>query len=106
MDGGTTNRSKGQDRARTESLYRGEMDFSIADRVMNLADREGCRPAQIAIAWLLSKPGISSPVIGVSRIEQLTQLVEACSLELTGEDINYLEELYKPVENLLTLGTS
>ena len=106
MDGGTTNRSKGQDRARTESLYRGEMDFSIADRVMHLADREGCRPAQIAIAWLLSKPGISSPVIGVSRIEQLTQLVEACSLELTEEDINYLEELYKPVDNLLTLGTS
>ena len=106
MDGGTTNRSKGQDRARTESLYRGEMDFAIADRVMNLADREGCGPAQIAIAWLLSKPGISSPVIGVSRIEQLTQLVEACSLELTEEDINYLEELYKPVDNLLTLGTS
>ena len=41
----------------------------------------------------------------VSRIEQLTQLVEACSLELTEEDINYLE-LYKPVDNLLTLGTS
>ena len=106
MEGGTTNRSKGQDRARTESLYRGEMDFAIADRVVTLAEERDCSPAQIAIAWLLSKPGVISPVVGVSRVEQLTQLVEACSIELSAEEISHLEELYRPVENLLSIGTS
>jgi aryl-alcohol dehydrogenase-like predicted oxidoreductase len=106
LEGGTTDRSKGQDRTRTESLYRGEMDFAIADRVIALADERGCRPAQIAIAWLLSKPGITAPVVGVSRVEQLEQLVEACSIELSVEDVSHLEELYQPVENLLSIGTS
>ena len=106
MEGGTTNRSKGQDRARTESLYRGEMDFAIADRVVTLAEERDCSPAQIAIAWLLSKPGVISPVVGVSRVEQLTQLVEACSIELSAEEISRLAELYRPVDNLLSIGTS
>ena len=106
MEGGTTNRSKGQDRTRTESLYRGEMDFAIADRVVTLAEERDCSPAQIAIAWLLSKPGVISPVVGVSRVEQLTQLVEACSIELSAEEISRLEELYRPVDNLLSIGTS
>ena len=106
LEGGTTNRSKGQDRTRTESLYRGEMDFAIADRVTSLAEERGCRPAQIAIAWLLSKPGVVSPVVGVSRVEQLGQLVEACSIELSAEEVSHLEELYQPVENLLSIGTS
>jgi len=106
LDGGTTDRSTGQDRTRTESLYRGEMDFEIADRVIALAERRGCRPAQIAIAWLLSKPGITSPVVGVSRVEQLHQLVEACSIELSNEEIEHLEEMYRPVDNLLSIGTS
>jgi aryl-alcohol dehydrogenase-like predicted oxidoreductase len=106
MEGGTTNRSKGQDRTRTESLYRGQMDFAIADRVTNLAEERGCRPAQIAIAWLLSKQGVISPVVGVSRVEQLEQLVEACSIELSTDEMFHLEELYQPVENLLSIGTS
>ena len=106
LEGGTTDRSKGQDRTRTESLYRGEMDFAIAARVITLANERGCRPAQIAMAWLLSKPGITAPVVGVSRVEQLEQLVEACSIELSVEDVSHLEELYQPVENLLSIGTS
>ena len=106
LEGGTTNRSTGQDRARTESLYRGEADFAIADRVTQLAESRECRPAQIAIAWLLSKPGVTAPVVGVSKVEQLHQLIEACSIELSEEEIVHLEELYRPVDNLLSLGTS
>ena len=82
------------------------MDFEIADRVIALADERGCRPAQIAIAWLLSKPGVTSPVVGVSRVEQLQQLVEACSIKLSPQEIDHLEELYRPVDNLLSIGTS
>ena len=106
FDGGSTARSKGQDRVRTESLYRGEMDFQIADRVIEVAERFGKTPAQIAVAWLANKPEIHSPIVGVSKISQLDQLVDAAKLELSEEDNTYLEELYQPVENLLSIGYS
>ena len=49
---------------------------------------------------------ITAPVVGVSKLEQLDQLVEATDIELAEEDIAYLEELYQPLENLLSFGTS
>ena len=80
--------------------------FDIADRVVEIAEKYERRPAQIALAWLLSKPGITSPVVGVSKIEQLDQLVAATEIELAPQDVAYLEELYRPVDNLLSLGAS
>lgn len=106
FDEGTTSRSSGQDRARTEGLYRGEMDFKIADRVVEVAEKMGCTPAQVSLAWLINKPEITAPVVGVSKISQLEQLVAACDLTLEADDVTYLEELYQPVENLLSIGTS
>ena len=106
FDDGTTSRSSGQDRQRTEGLYRGEMDFKIADRVAEVAERLGNTPAQIALAWLINKPEISAPVVGVSKTSQLDQLVEACEISLDGDDLRYLEELYRPVVNLLSIGYS
>ncbi len=106
FDKGSTSRSTGMDRKRTEGLYRGEMDFQIADRVMEVAERYGKTPAQIAVAWLVNKPEITAPIVGVSKIPQLDQLVEACSIVLDPADLTYLEELYKPVENLLSIGSS
>ena len=106
FEGGSTARSSGRDRVRTESLYRGEADFAIAERVIEVAQRYGKKPAQIAIAWLMNKPEITSPIVGVSRIEQLDELVDAASIELDSSDNAYLEELYQPVENLLSIGTS
>ena len=106
FDKGATERSKGGDRARTESLYKGEMDFAIADRVVEVADKYGKAPAQIALAWLLNKPEIYSPVVGVSKIEQLDQLVDAAEITIDEADVRYLEELYQPVQNLLSIGTS
>ena len=106
FDKGATERSKGGDRARTESLYKGEMDFAIADRVVEVAGKYGKAPAQIALAWLLNKPEIYSPVVGVSKIEQLDQLVDAAEITIDEADVGYLEELYQPVQNLLSIGTS
>jgi len=106
FDGGSTARSQGQDRKRTEGLYRGEMDFVIADRVVEVAAKLGHAPAQIAVAWLLSKPEVTAPVVGVSKISQLDQLVAATAIKLEAEDIAYLEEPYRPVDNLLSIGTS
>ena len=106
FDKGSTARSQGQDVQRTQGLYRGEMDFKIADRVGEIAGRYGKQPAQISLAWLLNKPEIHSPVIGVSRIEQLDQLVESAEITLEADDVRFLEELYRPVENLLSIGFS
>lgn len=103
---GSTARSSGRDRVRTESLYRGESDFAIADRVIELANRLEKKPAQVSIAWLMNKPEITSPIVGVSRVEQLDELIDATSINLSDEDNAFLEELYKPVDNLLSLGTS
>ncbi|MCA9832014.1 MAG: aldo/keto reductase [Dehalococcoidia bacterium] len=106
FDAGSTDRSKGRDRVRTEGLYRGEMTFAIADRVAEVAQKYEKTPAQIALAWLINKPEIHSPVVGVSRIEQLDQLVGATDITLAAEDIAYLEQLYQPLENLLSIGSS
>ena len=106
FEGGSTNRSQGHDRMRTEGLYRGAATFDIADRVVEVAEKYGKKPAQIAVAWLLGKPEIHAPVVGVSRVEQLDQLVDAVDIALDEADVTYLEELYEPVENLLSIGTS
>ena len=104
--GGSTDRSQGQDRARTEGLYKGDHVFSIAERVVEIAAKYERSPAQISLAWLLKKPGVASPVVGVSKVAQLENLVEATEINLAEEDVLYLEELYQPVENLLSIGFS
>lgn len=106
FEGGSTQRSRGADKDRTASLYRGVNDFDIAARVIELASKYGKTPAQIAIAWLLSKAAVQAPIVGVSRLEQLEQLVDATTIELTPADIDYLEALYQPLDNLLSLGYS
>ena len=106
FESGSTDRSKGRDRVRTEGLYRGAATFEIAERVVEVAGKLGKTPAQVSLAWLAGKPEVQAPVVGVSRVEQLDQLVEACELTLDAELVEYLEELYEPVENLLSVGTS
>ena len=103
---GKTERSSGRDSKRTASLYRGAADFKIADRVAKVAKKYDKKPGQIAIAWLTNKPEITAPIIGVSKVDQLTELAEATAISLDEEDVTYLEELYQPVDNLLSLGTS
>jgi len=106
LDKGSTDRSKGADKGRTGMLYKGDFVFDIAERVIELAKKYERTPAQISLAWLLSKPEVTAPVVGVSRTDQLDQLVAATEIELESGDIGYLEELYQPVENLLSIGFS
>jgi len=106
FEAGETDRSQGRDRVRTEGLYHGANTFKIADRVAEVAQKYEKTSAQIALAWLTNKPEITAPVVGVSKISQLDQLVEATDIELSEEDVTYLEELYEPLENLLSFGTS
>jgi aryl-alcohol dehydrogenase-like predicted oxidoreductase len=106
FDGGSTTRSSGTDRQRTESLYKGDNNFLIADRVVETAEKYGVKPAQIAVAWLLGKSAVTAPVVGVSKVSQLLDLVAATQIKLEEEDVQYLEELYQPLDNLLSLGMS
>ncbi len=103
---GTTDRSRGADRKRTESLYRGAQTFAIADRVVEVANRRGVKPAQVALAWLMGKSTVTSPIVGVSKPAQLDELVAATEIRLDDQEAVYLEELYEPVENLLSTGSS
>ncbi|KAI7898539.1 NADP-dependent oxidoreductase domain-containing protein [Cokeromyces recurvatus] len=68
----------------------------IIDRVTELAKKHNVSNAQIAMAWELSKPFITAPILGVSKIEQLYDSVRGLDLKLTKEEIKYLEEPYTP----------
>ncbi|AFY31763.1 aldo/keto reductase [Calothrix sp. PCC 7507] len=78
------------------NLYYQDSDFQIVDRVVELAQKRGVKPTQIALAWLLHQPGVTSPIIGASKIEHLKEAVEALEIQLAAEELKYLEELYQP----------
>ena len=103
---GSTKRSKGKDQVRTEALYKGKNSFKILKRVEKVALKHEKTIAQISLAWLLNKPGVISPVIGVSQPEQLDELVDALNIKLSQKEINFLEALYLPLDNLLSHGFS
>jgi len=92
--GGKTLRSKIDDFA--HRLYYQETDFQIVDRVVELGARHGVSPAQIALAWILSQPGVTAPIIGASKMKHLEEAVAALEIELSDEEKTYLEELYQP----------
>jgi aryl-alcohol dehydrogenase-like predicted oxidoreductase len=87
-------------RARTDDfahqLYYTESDFIIADRAADLAKRRGVKPTQIALAWLLAKPGVTAPIIGASKLPHLDEAVTAIDLHLDPEELTFLEEPYQP----------
>ncbi|HVB35082.1 MAG TPA: aldo/keto reductase [Patescibacteria group bacterium] len=79
-------------------LYSGteEMDREIVDRVGKVAEQRGVPRAQVALAWMLGKPAITSPIVGATKPRHLPDAVAALSLRLTPEEIASLEEPYKP----------
>jgi 1-deoxyxylulose-5-phosphate synthase len=93
-DGGETTR------ARTDvfayECYYHENDWEIADRVAQLAARRGLPRAQIALAWLLHKPGVTAPIIGATKVEQLDESVGALRVKLDADEMRFLEERYQP----------
>jgi 1-deoxyxylulose-5-phosphate synthase len=77
-------------------LYYADTDFTIADRVVELAGRRGVKPTQVALAWLLAKPGVTAPIIGASKPPHLDEAVGALDLKLDAAEIAFLEEPYTP----------
>jgi aryl-alcohol dehydrogenase (NADP+) len=93
-DRGDTSRAKTDDFA--HNLYYSDDDFVVADRVVEVAGRLGVKPTQVALAWLLAKPAVTAPIVGASKLSHLDDAVESLSIQLSPEDIKYLEEPYKP----------
>jgi len=73
-----------------------EIDHAIVDRLGTISEQRGASRAQVALAWMLSKPGITSPIVGATKPQQLSDAVAAVSLCLTPEEIASLEEPYTP----------
>jgi 1-deoxyxylulose-5-phosphate synthase len=93
-DRGETLRAKTDDFA--HKLYYRESDFTVVDRVTEIAKKRGVTNAQIALAWVLAKPGVSSPIIGASKMSHLDQAIAALDVKLSETEIKALEEPYEP----------
>ncbi|RYE19734.1 MAG: aldo/keto reductase, partial [Sphingobacteriaceae bacterium] len=76
--------------------YSQDTDFNIVNRLSTIADQKDLPNAQVALAWMLSKSAITSPIIGASKPGHLEDAVAALSIKLSDEEIRQLEELYQP----------
>ncbi len=93
-DRGDSSRAKTDEFA--HQLYYTDADFAVADRVVDLAARRGVKPAQVALAWLLHKPGVTAPIVGASRLSQLDEAVAALRVNLSAEEMEFVEKPYQP----------
>jgi aryl-alcohol dehydrogenase-like predicted oxidoreductase len=91
---GSTVRARTDDFAR--DLYYQPDDFTVAERVQEVAREHGRKPTQVALAWILSRPGMTAPIIGASKMEHLDDAVAALDVKLGEADVKRLEEPYRP----------
>ncbi|KAL1947054.1 hypothetical protein VTO73DRAFT_14015 [Trametes versicolor] len=95
-------RPLGADSKRAQSdaylkYYDNSATDSIINRVEELAKKKGVTMAQISLAWIMAKPGVSAPIIGTTNLSNLEDVLGALDVKLTEEEMKYLEEPYKPV---------
>jgi 1-deoxyxylulose-5-phosphate synthase len=93
-DFGDTVRAKTDAFAHT--LYYHPSDYAVVERIAAVARSRGVSNAQVALAWLLAKPGVTVPIIGASKMPHLEDLVAALSLKLDDSEMKTLEECYQP----------
>ncbi|HLE72282.1 MAG TPA: aldo/keto reductase [Vicinamibacteria bacterium] len=79
-----------------DDMYFKDEDWDVVDALVAVAKEVGKKPAQVALAWLLSVPGVDAPIVGTTKLEQLEELVEAVDLKLGDEHIQKLEKPYRP----------
>jgi 1-deoxyxylulose-5-phosphate synthase len=80
----------------TDYLYSQPTDFDVVERVAEVAAGHGVPPAQVALAWLLKRPGVTAPIVGATKLAHLTDALAAEELVLTDKDMASLEEPYVP----------
>jgi 1-deoxyxylulose-5-phosphate synthase len=91
---GVTARASTDDLA--QRLYYRDSDFTVVERLGEVARRRGVSSAMIAYAWLLHQAGLAAPIIGVSKLAQLDEAVAAAQLQLSADELRELEDPYQP----------
>jgi aryl-alcohol dehydrogenase-like predicted oxidoreductase len=80
----------------SDQRYNSDADFDVVDRLAEVAGERGAPPAQVALAWLLSRPGVTAPIIGATRLGHVTDALGASQLTLSDEEVRRLEQPYVP----------
>jgi aryl-alcohol dehydrogenase (NADP+) len=91
---GETTRSQSDEYA--QQMYYTDADFDVVERVREIAGRRGVAAAQIALAWILHKRGVTAPIVGASKMQHLDQALAALEIPLSTEEMTLLEEPYRP----------
>jgi aryl-alcohol dehydrogenase-like predicted oxidoreductase len=79
-----------------DTLYKPEVDFDVVERAIEVAEARGVPTAQVALAWLMARPGVTAPIVGATKLEHLEDALAAEQLTLSDEEIERLQELYVP----------
>jgi 1-deoxyxylulose-5-phosphate synthase len=79
-----------------DSLYRQDLDLPVIERVAEVAAERGVPPAQVALAWLLHKPGVTAPIVGATKVAHVEDALAAEALSLRDDEVRRLEEPYVP----------
>jgi 1-deoxyxylulose-5-phosphate synthase len=87
---------RAQTDAFADHLYKPDLDFDVIDRLVDVAGERGDPAVQVALAWLLHKPGVTAPIVGATKLEHLEDALAAEQLSLSPEEIERLEEPYVP----------
>jgi aryl-alcohol dehydrogenase-like predicted oxidoreductase len=95
---GEQHTTRAQNDAFTDSLYKPELDWPVIDTLAEVAEQRGVPAAQVGLAWLLHKPGVTAPIIGATKIDHLQDAIAAEQLELDAGEIELLESAYVPHE--------
>ncbi|HXO24510.1 MAG TPA: aldo/keto reductase, partial [Streptosporangiaceae bacterium] len=80
----------------SDERYNSPGDFDVVDRLAEVAAEQGAPSAQVALAWLLSRPAVTAPIVGATRLGHIADALAAVQLTLTEEEVRRLEEPYLP----------
>jgi aryl-alcohol dehydrogenase-like predicted oxidoreductase len=92
-DGATV---RGKNDGFAQQMYKEDADYRVVDQVSAIAERRGVSNAQVALSWLLHQPGVTSPIVGATKLEHIDDAVKASALTLSKEELEALAKPYVP----------
>jgi aryl-alcohol dehydrogenase-like predicted oxidoreductase len=88
--------TRAQTDAFQDELYGRPEDFDVVERLVEVSTAAEAKPAQLALAWLLQKPGVTAPIVGATKLSHLEDAIAAADLKLSDDQVAALEGLYRP----------
>ena len=80
--------------------YEKPADYQVVDVLTEVSERRGLPMAQVALAWLMARPGVTAPIIGATKLSHLESAIGALDVQLAPEDFAALDECYTWNRNL------